>query len=299
MLKDLEFLTNLYFTFDKPVPFKEGLFIYPVKIKDYYEFFGVVDILMLDKNDDPKTIPMSYLKFIQYLSQQENGAVYNMKLSKLLELTLHIENGFYCPDCGYEIVEKKIIEELNKLGQNTKEKSKKFYELRLCHHCSKIMYDIIRYVEEERNRVSLYIKNTKLHAGDFDRLKDIILYQNISDYEDDSMMDSDLAADIKKLRAMKNAGMEDATLERKLACAVVSSGYTFETIQEITLRKLRLLLSVEDAKMFYQATKIGAMSGMVTFKTEPEHWIYQRKKTLFDEGATALDDLKKKIDMVN
>ena len=73
MLQDLEFLTNQYFTFDKPVPLKGELFIYPVKVIDYYTFFSVVDILMIDKNTNPETIPMSYLKFLHYLSQSPEG----------------------------------------------------------------------------------------------------------------------------------------------------------------------------------------------------------------------------------
>ena len=95
MLQDLEFLTNQYFTFDKPVPLKGELFIYPVKVIDYYTFFSVVDILMIDKNTNPETIPMSYLKFLHYLSQSPEGHIYNIKLNKLLELVLHITNGFF------------------------------------------------------------------------------------------------------------------------------------------------------------------------------------------------------------
>lgn len=299
MLKDLESLTNLYFTFDTPVPIKEQLMIYPVKVKDYYMFYSLIDILMLDKNNNPETIPMSYLKFLKYLGEQKDGGVYNIKLSKLLELMLHIKNGFYCPMCKYEITEKVLIEEVNKIGQNTEDKIKKFQELKICPHCSQQMYDIIRYNEEDNGRVSLYIYNTQLHSNEFDRLKDIILYQNVSDYEDDSMMDSDLAADLKRLRELKNKNIDDAPLERKIACIAVTTGYTIEQILDLTIRKLRLLLSVEDAKMYYQAAKIGSMAGFVTYKTEPEHWIYQKKKTIFDEGATSLDSLKQKIEVAN
>lgn len=299
MLQDLEFLTNQYFTFDKPVPLKGELFIYPVKVIDYYTFFSVVDILMIDKNTNPETIPMSYLKFLHYLSQSPEGHIYNIKLNKLLELVLHITNGFFCPDCNYEITEEEIIEELNKIDKNNiEEKNKKFMELRICPKCSKHMYDIVRYVEEDRGRFSLYIKNQKLHSGDFDRLKDIVLYQNISDYEDDSAMDSDLAAELKLVKQLRNKGVEEPPLEKKMACAVVSTGYTFEEIQNISLRKLNLILRTEDSKMFYQATKIGSMSGMVTFKTEPDHWIYERKKTIFDEGATQFDSFKEKLSNV-
>lgn len=298
MLKDLEYLTNQYFTFDEPVPFKGELKVYPVKVKDYYTFFSVVDLLMLDKNSNPETIPMSYLKFLQFLSQGEEGHIYNIKFNKLLELMLHINNGFFCPQCGYETTEEHIIQELSLIGNDMEAKSKKFHELKYCPNCQQYMYDIIRYVEEERGRISLYIKGQKLTSGDFDRFRDIVLYQNITDYEDESAMDTDLAAELKLVKQLKNKDITEPSLEKKLACAVISTGYTFEEIYNITIRKLNLLLRTEDGKMFYQAAKIGSMSGMVTFKTEPDHWIYERKKTIFDEGATQLDSLRSKLSNV-
>ena len=96
MLKDLEYLTNQYFTFDEPVPLKGELKVHPVKVRDYYTFFSVVDLLMLDKNSNPETIPMSYLKFLQFLSQGEEGHIYNIKFNKLLEIVLVYNLNLIC-----------------------------------------------------------------------------------------------------------------------------------------------------------------------------------------------------------
>ena len=40
----------MYFSLDKPVPFKGGLKVYPVLVEDYYNFYGCFPCLTMDKN---------------------------------------------------------------------------------------------------------------------------------------------------------------------------------------------------------------------------------------------------------
>lgn len=86
---------DFYYTFDKPVPYK-NLLIHPIKIQDYYEFLLYVPCLLIEKNSikDPemaiKAISMTYLKYMYEISNQENNYIY--LFNGLLRLVLNIED---------------------------------------------------------------------------------------------------------------------------------------------------------------------------------------------------------------
>ena len=46
----IDFYEKFYFALDEPVPFKNGLYIYPVLVKDYYKFYTYYSCLTMDKN---------------------------------------------------------------------------------------------------------------------------------------------------------------------------------------------------------------------------------------------------------
>ena len=81
-----------------------------------------------------------------------------------------------------------------------------------------------------------------------------------------------------------------------MSCVISACGsYTYETIQEISIRKLVILLRTIDARLHYFAYRQGEMSGMVKFNKELDHWIYSSdKKSKFDDIMT-LDALKNKM----
>ena len=64
-MEDVRKFIEPYVAFDRPVEY-EGFKIYPIKVKDYYDFVNNYLILKLEKNKIPdvKIIQMSYLQFI-------------------------------------------------------------------------------------------------------------------------------------------------------------------------------------------------------------------------------------------
>ncbi len=82
---------EIFCTLDNPVPYKD-LLVYPVCVKDYYEFYWAVDCLLMDKNSVPdiNIIKMSNLEYIYYLSI--NGEPYLYKFLKLLQLVLRLSD---------------------------------------------------------------------------------------------------------------------------------------------------------------------------------------------------------------
>lgn len=114
----LEFYEKYYFALDEPVPFKKGIYIYPVKVKNYYDFYSAIPCLTMDKNvkkekytdekgeekirevSNPKGIGMSYMAYlIEQMKSDDFGSTLTSQLMTLLELVLHEKNGLYCPKC--------------------------------------------------------------------------------------------------------------------------------------------------------------------------------------------------------
>ena len=88
------------------------------------------------------------------------------------------------------------------------------------------------------------------------------------------------------------------TLEKQMTCVAVGTGFTFDYLQKITMRKLSLLLKTVDAKNVYYAQIQAAMSGMVKFKEDPKHWIFTDNKKNIKDELTSLENFEKKFEHV-
>lgn len=310
---------QLYFGEDKPVPFVGGLQIYPAQLKDYYKFYSLINCFTIDKNAD-KTgigIPMSDLGYLVYLMQQEGNERLQNQLYELLGMVFHLENGMFCDDSscefndivGFKDLQKVInheMEDINKqaLSETIEDKQRfileqkqaLFSRLERCPVCGKVMRDVFELNQDSKNRYRLFIKGIEINSKQFKDLKRIYCYQNILDYNDD-YIDPELKEALDEAAQLRAGNTEQPTLEKQKACIVASTGYKFEDLNELTLRKFSLLIRVIAAKVDYTAAKTGEMSGMVTFKTPYPHWIYSNdnpKKNRFKD-IMSVDQIEKKI----
>ena len=82
-----------------------------------------------------------------------------------------------------------------------------------------------------------------------------------------------------------------ASLEQKIICVCAKSPYKIEEIYDMSIRKFTMLISTINDAMEYQITRTGLMSGMVSLKDgkEIDHWIYKKKKSLYDSAVDAQD----------
>lgn len=307
-----------YFTYDKPIPFKGDLFVYPATVKDYYLFYNLVSCFTIDKDEDPdgEGFALNELQYLFLLMKKDKTLNFRDKLLSLLEFVFHIDNGLYCDNdkCehrgeafSYKDIRpqvEKITIELQQKYQGVengellfqRERQQKMYELQLCPHCQTVMRDVIELTEEEGKSPIIYIKGIPINNREFNELKRIYCYQNLPDFNDE-YMDTDLKKELEMASKMKSANAEQPTLERQISCIVISSGLTYKQVEELTLRKFTSLLRVADAKLNYLAYKIGEMSGLVTFKTPFPHWIYTKenaRQSLLDNIMT-FDQVQKKI----
>lgn len=299
--RQLALLEQQYFCYDKPVPFKEKL-IYPVLVKDYYKFHSSIPIFMLKKNEDPQGIPLSNLGYaILKMKDEKNGALYTTQMIQILELIFHVENGLYCEneEClqnGEHKIYKyeDIWEEANKLP-NKEDQISYIMKSRLCPICHKPMREVIS-IKDEKGKESLCIKDLEINRIDYDYLFQLVLYQNIPTWEDVDFVDPDLKKELEERQRLLNKDTVPPTLEKQ-KCVIVARGcpYTYEELDEITIRRLSQFIANIDRMLHYQMYKSSELSGFVTYKSEIEHYLYSHKKKSITDDVFSLDDLTEKL----
>jgi hypothetical protein len=294
--EQIEMLEQCYFENDEPVPYKNFM-IYPARVKDYYNFYKGLSCLTLEKNKDPNGITLSNLGYLFLKMDQEPDKHYNKRLEFIIEICLGIKPGVFCNKCGKEMHVEEIIEKLKDFSEIKNQKVwEKVYskEILYCSDCQNARIDIITYGKDKKTQPYISIKGDIITKDDFNEIRKIICYQNIIGF-DDSYIDPELEQDIKDRDKIINKNLSTPSLEKQKCCIIASGcNYDFETIKEITLRKFSLLLQTIDGKLHYEIYKDNEVSGAVTFPRGVNHWIYEKKKTKFDD-MVLLDNIKQKL----
>ena len=318
----IEIYEQAYFGMDLPVPFKKDLFIYPVKVRDYYKFYSNLSCLTMDKNiikkkqlndkgfeeivevSNPKGISQSYMAYlIDQMQNEEYGNLITSQVISLLELVLHIDNGFYCPNCHqeellYSDMYKDIrnIDNDSTLTDEQKQEKKKQYYVKniVCPHCGQVRRDIFS-IKDTGPIKKLCVYDNELSPQDFDELIAVIMHYNILDYDGDKYIDPLLKKDLEAKAQLQNKNYNSPSLEKQLVCISISSPYKIEELKDISLRKLTLMLKTIDAKNVYYTQLSGMYSGMVKFKSEPKHWIFSDNRKDMSKELMSMGDVKEKF----
>lgn len=141
---DIDYLTRVYFYFDKPVHYKldKGeVLIHPVKLESSEIFLSSVGILNIDKNSTPdsKIIQMSYLQFLSEVIFHKESPSRKTNIQQLLNIFIL---------------------------------------------CLDLKSPSIRYNEFKRPYIFDELAGVTISAKQFDEIKQIILYQNIPKFDD-------------------------------------------------------------------------------------------------------------------
>lgn len=324
---ELNRLNAYYFQFDKPVPFKDGLMLYPINVKYHDEFLAASECLTLNKDDDEKFADKTNLEYLlvkmsgkgeeteedddddlpgipkvkssglEAAAKKQKAEEERMRISqyfiRICELVFHIKYGVRCAKCG------KVYDYQDFLMKALDKEHPFHCECYKGEDGETEDFDInIKYrMNAETKKYEILINGIVLTVEDFDRFRQIVMYQNLPDYKDDSWVDPEMRADQaekQRILAKKNK-TGSATLERKIVCVSAKSCYKIDEIYELTMRKFLILLSAIDDAMNYECTRIGLMTGMVSMKEPVEHWIYKKESDdLYgDSEAVSLDQMQK------
>ena len=282
-----------------------------------------LNMCKINKTEDPEGVSMSHLGYLLHKMQDEKEGkqIYNQFID-LIELIFHIENGLKCPKCGDVITFEQISKEMAIIDKIEDAKTKDFImrqyleTVSFCEKCQEDKQeDVPKVIEEEtvedkknkypnryqvidysnkQGKNKLFIDGVEIDNNDYDLLRNIVLYYNIPDY-DDEYINPELKAELEEVARLKNPNNIQPSLEKQESCIVSTGVYTYETIKDITIRKMVILLRTIDARLHYFAYRQGELSGMVKFKNELTHWIYgSDNKNKFGDIMT-MDALKDKL----
>lgn len=259
MIEDVKSLVDRYSSIDEPVPYK-GLLIYPILVKQYYDFSVSYDVLCIEKNKIPdvKVIQMNYLDFL---------------CERLMSDTTEIKDGY---TVGNYYIEKLYL------------------VLCVCFRLDQRQINIIR----DDKHWNLVINGVTINSQEFDDIRRIIMYQNIYDYFDE-YIDPDFKKAVDEFYEIKNRGLKNPDLELKISAITAMSGITKKDILLMTYRELENVFHSCLDKMEYQMMHTAELSGNVKFDKPIDHWVYKRKKNRYEDAFVSADAVKDKISSVN
>jgi hypothetical protein len=263
---------------DKPIPYKEGLLIYPVLMEDYLSFHIAVNCLLIEKNriPDPLIISMSYLDFIFYLAEQnKESEIYLMMLIELFKICLKVN-----PD---EIM--KIRDERGKIKLIIKQKQ--------------IIITKHKKTFKNRNKkpdIRIVENDIEIDKNDFNNIKEIICSQNLIELPDPNI-DPNLEKALKEAQEFKNKNKKKmCSLEDQLICVMIALGETDKSkFKNMTIRTFAKILERYDYKLHYEIYKGAECGGMISFKQEIDHWMTEIKKNKYEDVMVDYDSFKGKV----
>lgn len=296
-LEEIEYYRDKYFTYDAPIPF-EGVTIYPITVKNYQEFLSCSACLLLNKNDDPLGVTMTHLDYLYAkLTDKTEGPLWSARFSHIIELCLHIKNGFKCNKCGKFMSTEEYYTKIQLL-QKEKEETKSpitdedVYKIFQCDCEEKGTFiQTVGYKKdaETHNKGVLLLDGHQIDAKSYNKMRKIILYQNLPDFKDDSWVDKSVRDDQAAKAELTSRGQGKATLERKIIGVCAQTSYKIDEIYDLSTRKFLQLLSMIDDIINYTTTKQGIISGMVSLKkgTQIDHWLYKKETGMYDKAVDA------------
>lgn len=302
-LSELEY-TN--FREDKPVPFC-GLLVYPAVVRDFEVFSNCTSCLTLNKNETVEGLRMSHLDYLIAKTQDpKEGGMWSYKLQKLFEMVFHIQNGLKCKKCGKVITYnspefKKFMDDVcatieqEKQPQNNTTEKIETPSLH-CPECDGTDFiEMIKIVQDPKTKKhSLMVDGHEISSRDFNKLRQLILYQNFYDYVDDSWVDPDVKKDHdEKMRLEQQKNDVHASIEKKVVCLSITTNYKFEEIYNMPIRRFTLALATVDDLINYKIMKQSVMSGFVSLPKGKtiEHWIYKPDKDMYGDSYKSTDEV--------
>lgn len=114
---------------------------------------------------------------------------------------------------------------------------------------------------------------------DFEDIRRIILYQNIVHF-DDEYVNPEIKKMMAEVDAVKNAGIDPPTIERKMAIITAHCGISKQEQMAMTYRSHSLLF--EEVYGEVEFTTVRPVMLYAGKGNEIDHWIYKKKKDKFD-----------------
>jgi hypothetical protein len=263
VIKDINKYVEYFATLDKPIEYKQ-LQINLFKVKDYYDFMYAIDILTQEKNKIPdvKILQMSYLQYVTTVLFNENIDV---------------------------------IGEFYKTGSLWKYKF--MLLLTKSFDCNERE---IQFFVNNKGKVFLKIKGVEISAKEFNEIKDIILFGNFKDYEDESKINDDVKKALRDRNEILNKNKVYPSLEKQIMFVLRDSKINKSELLNMSYRDFNILydISIEDRE--YILNNLRDMSGKtydIKDKEALEHYMYKNKHNPYKDLFRNSDDVRNELHM--
>jgi len=179
-----------------------------------------------------------------------------------------------------------------------KDENGQFYSslfLELFRICLDILPEEIKYIQDEKGKFKLILKEIEYDKDDFDNIRKIILFQNIIDY-DETYIDPKVEKTLKEAQEFMSRNKKKmCSLEDQLICVLISTALKLDDIYNLSIRKFSKILERVDYKLHYSIYKQAEMSGMVSFEEEIDHWMCDLKKNKYSDVIVDYGEFKNKF----
>ncbi len=160
--------------------------------------------------------------------------------------------------------------------------------LNILKYCLHIENEAIEIGYDVNNKPFLRDKDSdiEIKSKDFENIRRIIMYQNLIHY-DDEYINPEIKQMMNEVDAVKNAGIELPSIERRMAIITAHCGISKQEQMNMTYRSHSLLFEEVYGEVEFETTRpilLYAGKG-----NEIDHWIYKKKKDKYDGYMTDAD----------
>ena len=199
-----------------------------------------------------------------------------------MEMVFHINNGLRCNKCGKEISYEEFIP---KYMQAKTDKER--IEIFKC-DCGGNFEESVKLFKDDSKKVILRINGHDISSRDYLKLRKYILYQNLPDFFDDSLLPKQIRDNERKKSEILSKDSGEASIEKKICALSYTTGMKLEDIYEMSIRKFNIMFGIMNDYTEYLPMKIALSTGLISMKDGKgiEHWLYKKKKER-DYGASS------------
>lgn len=145
---------------------------------------------------------------------------------------------------------------------------------------------------DDKRRHSIIIKKdgAVINRKQFDDIRRIIMYQNISNY-DDEYIDPEIKKMMAKVDQIKGGNIDIPSIERQMAIITAHCGLSKAEQMKMTMRSHQMLFRECAAEVdFITIRPIALNNGKAS---DLEHWIFRKKRDKFDGYMVSMKDYQK------
>lgn len=259
MAVDIDYITDEYFAFDKPVPYQLSagkiIELKPFMITQTKQFEQVQTFFSQDKRDEDETKDKTELQFVIEDLLSNQGFIFL--------LTMILGNiGYMYPFFG------KVDGE----------------------------YILGTYTKESEDSEMILDEQSIITSEEWEDIKKIIMYQNDPDYDDTLYIDKTIRKNLQIESEIKNKGTVAPNLERQFYMITAHCGMPKSEQIKLTLRGFKKLFTEVTSEAEFYASY--ALRSKYAEKGKPaEHWVWQQKKDGMEKIGTAASSFLQSLGM--